>query len=169
MSGGWFACSSGVKSRACSPPKPVLPPLTQLRAAAASAVVLAADSAGCARWQYAHLSQCCSHHDFDKHAGPPELRRQARAHRRITRINPLVPNCIVILKLAHVGKPHLRTKQPRSVRPRLLKKFVDALQYLSGLRFDAAIDRIRRYAGQVDDVAVLHCLTDNRLTSIFVC
>ena len=44
MSGGWFACSSGVKSRACSLPKPVLPPLTQLRAAAASAVVLAADS-----------------------------------------------------------------------------------------------------------------------------
>ena len=71
----------------------------------------------------------------------------------------------MILKLAHVGKPHLRTKQPRSVRPRLLKKFVDTLQYLSGLRFDAALDRIRRYAGQVDDVAVFHRLTDNRLTS----
>ena len=126
-------------------------------------------AAGCARGQYAHLSQCCSHHDFDKHAGPPELRRQARAHRRITRIDPLVPNCIVILKQAHIVKPHLRTKQPRSVRPRLLKKFVDALQYLSRLRFDAALDRVRRYTGQVDDIPVYHRLTDNRLTSVFDC
>src|SRR5437016_13468369 len=34
MSGGWLACSSGVKSRACSPPSPCLPPPTQHRDAA---------------------------------------------------------------------------------------------------------------------------------------
>src|SRR5258705_11481145 len=36
MPGGGLACSSGVKSRACSPPKPLLPPPTQLRDAAAA-------------------------------------------------------------------------------------------------------------------------------------
>src|SRR5260370_39188544 len=36
MSGGLLACSSGVKSRACSPPKPLLPPPTRLRDAAAA-------------------------------------------------------------------------------------------------------------------------------------
>jgi predicted nucleotidyltransferase len=48
-----------------------------------------------------------NHHDFNEHPGSPKTGREASPRRRICRINPIVPNRIVIFEQTHVSDPDL--------------------------------------------------------------
>src|SRR5262249_31163789 len=48
-----------------------------------------------------------NHHNFDEHPRLPKVGREASPRRRVCRIDPLVPNRIVIFEQAHVSDPDL--------------------------------------------------------------
>jgi hypothetical protein len=65
----------------------------------------------CADWS---ASQACNgswhgrnHHNFNEHPRSPKVGREASPRRRVCRIDPLVPNRIVIFEQTHVGDPDL--------------------------------------------------------------
>ena len=65
----------------------------------------------CADWS---ASQACNgswhgrnHHNFNEHPRSPKVGREASPRRRVCRIDPLVPNRIVIFEQTHVSDPDL--------------------------------------------------------------
>lgn len=48
-----------------------------------------------------------NHHDFNEHPRSPKVGREASSRRRVCRIDPLVPNRIVIFEQTHVSNPDL--------------------------------------------------------------
>jgi len=48
-----------------------------------------------------------NHHNFNEHPRSPKLGREASPRRRVRRIDPLVPNRIVIFEQTHVSDPDL--------------------------------------------------------------
>src|SRR5262245_57758870 len=55
----------------------------------------------------ARSGQGCNHHNFNEHPGSPKVGREASPYRRVCRIDPLVPNRIVIFEQTHVSDPDL--------------------------------------------------------------
>src|SRR5262249_32198365 len=51
------------------------------------------------------------HHNFYEHPRSPKVGREASPHRRLCRIDPLVPNRIVIFEKAHICDPNLGAKE----------------------------------------------------------
>jgi hypothetical protein len=49
-----------------------------------------------------------NHHNFNEHPRSPKVRGEASPHRRICRIDPFIPNRIVIFEQTHVSDPDLR-------------------------------------------------------------
>ena len=47
------------------------------------------------------------HHNFNEHPRSPKVGREASPRRRVCRIDPLVPNRIVIFEQTHVSDPDL--------------------------------------------------------------
>ncbi len=83
-----------------------------------------------------------NHHDFNEHPRSPKLGREASPRWRVRRIDPLVPNRIVIFEQTHVGDPDLGAQQVRFVGACEVEKFIDASQHLSSLGFDIADNRV---------------------------
>src|SRR5258708_38094593 len=48
-----------------------------------------------------------NHHNFNEHPRSPKTGREASPRRRVCRINPIVPNRIVIFEQTHVSDPDL--------------------------------------------------------------
>src|SRR6266436_6201832 len=48
-----------------------------------------------------------NHHNFNEHPRSPKVRGEASPHRRICRIDPFIPNRIVIFEQTHVSDPDL--------------------------------------------------------------
>src|SRR5262245_1100746 len=48
-----------------------------------------------------------NHHNFNEHPRSPKVGREASPRRRVCRIDPLVPNRIVIFEQTHVSDPDL--------------------------------------------------------------
>jgi hypothetical protein len=55
------------------------------------------------------LWQGRNHHNFNEHPRSPKVGSEASPYRRVCRIDPLVPNRIVIFEQAHVSDPDLGT------------------------------------------------------------
>src|SRR6516165_1898243 len=53
------------------------------------------------------LWQGRNHHNFNEHSRSPKVGREASPRRRVCRIDPLVPNRVVIFEQAHVSDPDL--------------------------------------------------------------
>src|SRR5262249_25619411 len=115
------------------------------------------------------LRQSRNDHDLNEHPRSPKFGRETSTHRRVYRIDPLVPNRVVIFKQTHVSDPDLGAQQLLLVGSRELEKLIDASQHLSGLGLDIAHYRVGGDAGEIGDIAVNDCLADDRLTAILVC
>jgi hypothetical protein len=65
----------------------------------------------CADWSASQAAiaswQGRNHHNFNEHPKSPKVGREASPHRRVCRIDPLVPNRIVIFEQTHVSDPDL--------------------------------------------------------------
>ena len=65
----------------------------------------------CAGWSASQTAigsrQGRNHHNFNEHPRSPKVGREASPRRRICRIDPLVPNRIVIFEQTHVSDPDL--------------------------------------------------------------
>jgi hypothetical protein len=48
-----------------------------------------------------------NHHNLDEHPRPPKVGREASPRRRVCRVDPFVPNSVVIFEQTHVGDPDL--------------------------------------------------------------
>src|SRR5205814_7510375 len=47
------------------------------------------------------------HHNFNEHPRSPEVGREASPRRRVCRVDPFVPNSVVIFEQTHVSDPDL--------------------------------------------------------------
>jgi hypothetical protein len=48
-----------------------------------------------------------NHHNFNEHPRSPKVGREASPRRRVCRVDPFVPNSVVIFEQTHVSDPDL--------------------------------------------------------------